>query len=51
MPGSLGSEIDEANRKAVERVIAAEAWLVDLKPAIKAIPGYKRDLVTHAGPP
>ncbi len=51
MPSSLGSDIDEANKKAVERVIAAEAWLVDLKPAIKAIPGYKRDLITHAGPP
>ncbi len=47
----LGSEIDEANRKAAERIIGAEAVLVDLKPAIKAIPGYKRDLITHAGPP
>jgi hypothetical protein len=48
---SLGSEIDEANMKAVERIIAAEAVLVDLKPAIEAIPGYKNDLITHAGPP
>jgi hypothetical protein len=48
---SLGSEIDDANRKAVERIIAAEAILVDLKPALKAIPGFKADLVTHAGPP
>lgn len=51
MPSSLGSEIDDANKKAVERIIAAEPWLVDLKPAIKAIPGYKSDLITHAGPP
>lgn len=49
MSSSLGPEIDEANRKAVERVIAAEAWLVDLKPAIKAIPGFKPALITHAG--
>ena len=48
---SLGGQIDEANKKAVERIIAAEATLVDLKPAIKAIPGYRRDLITHAGPP
>ncbi|MGA2200190.1 MAG: DUF1116 domain-containing protein [Nitrososphaerales archaeon] len=48
---SLGSEIDEANKKAAERIIAAEAILVDLKPALKAIPGFKADLITHAGPP
>src|SRR5579871_4423647 len=51
MPSSLGSDIDEANKKAVERIIAADATLVDLKPAIKAIPGFKHDLITHAGPP
>ncbi len=48
---TLGSEIDEANRKAVERIFAAEAVLVDLKPASKAIAGFKSDLITHAGPP
>ena len=48
---SLGSEIEEANRKAVERIIAAEAVLVDVKPASKAIPGFKANLITHAGPP
>ena len=51
MSRSLRSDIDEANRKATERIIAAEAMLVDLKPAIKAIPGYKSNLITHAGPP
>jgi len=48
---SLGQEIDAANAKAVGRILGAEATLVDLRPAIKAIPGYKRDLITHAGPP
>lgn len=48
---SLRDEIDSANKKAVGRVIAAEAMLVDMKPAIKAIKGFKPDLVTHAGPP
>jgi hypothetical protein len=48
---SIGPEIDKANRKAVERILAAEASLVDVKPALKAIPGFKADLVTHAGPP
>jgi hypothetical protein len=51
MSKSLSSEIDEANKKAVERILAADSWLVDIKPAIKAIPGYKEDLITHAGPP
>lgn len=47
----ISSEVDEANKKAVERIIASDSWLVDIKPAIKAIPGYKEDLITHAGPP
>jgi hypothetical protein len=48
---SIGSEIDEANRRAVERILAAEAVLVDIRPALKAIPGFKANLITHAGPP
>jgi len=48
---SIGREIDQANSKVVDRIIAAEATLVDMKPALKAIPGFKSDLVTHAGPP
>jgi Protein of unknown function (DUF1116) len=47
----LGSEIDEANRKVGERIISAEAMLVDMKPARNAIPGFKDNLITHAGPP
>jgi hypothetical protein len=48
---TLKDEIDAANKKAVDRIIAAEATLVDMKPAIKAIRGFKADLITHAGPP
>jgi hypothetical protein len=51
MVKSIASDIDEANKKAVERILAAEAELVDIKPAIKAIPGYKDNLITYAGPP
>jgi len=47
----IGSEIDEANRKAVERILGAQAVLMDIKPAGKAIPGFKSNLITHAGPP
>lgn len=48
---SLGGEIDEANKKAVQCIIEAEAILVDIKPALKAIPGFRPNLITHAGPP
>jgi hypothetical protein len=48
---TLGSEIDEANRKAADHIISAEAALVDVMPARKAIPGFKDNLITHAGPP
>ena len=48
---SSKDQIDEANGKVVARILESEAVLVDLKPAIKAISGYKSDLITHAGPP
>ena len=41
MGSSLRSEIDEANSKAVERILQADAMLVDVGPAIKTIPGYR----------
>jgi len=51
MAHSLGAEIEEANTKAVKRVLSAEAVVTDVKPAIKAIPGFKPNLITHSGPP
>ena len=51
MKGLVASEINEANKKAVEKILSAESILVDIKPAIKAIPGFKSNLITHAGPP
>ncbi|MET0852614.1 MAG: DUF1116 domain-containing protein, partial [Candidatus Rokuibacteriota bacterium] len=44
-------DVDAANRVAVERLLAARPVLVDVRPAIDAIPGMRRDLVLHAGPP
>lgn len=43
--------IDKANQKALNIIISAKPTLVDVKPAIKAIPNMKKDLVLHAGPP
>jgi hypothetical protein len=51
LSNELKEQIDEANKKAVSNILESEATLVDLKPAIKAIPGFKSDLITHAGPP
>jgi hypothetical protein len=43
--------IAEANRKAVERMIVARPFVVDVKPAIEAVAGMKERMVCHAGPP
>jgi len=48
---TLKSEINDANKKAADHIISAEAWLIDMKPARDAIPGFKDNLITHAGPP
>jgi len=51
MKENIASEIDKANKEAVERIISADSTLVDMKPAGEAIPGFRKDLITHAGPP
>ena len=43
--------IDDANKKAAERIVSSDAVLVDVQPAIKVIPGMKSDTIFHAGPP
>ena len=44
-------EVDAANRAALDRLLAAEPVLVDVRPAIEVVPGMTRDTVLHAGPP
>ena len=43
--------VDAANRTALERLLAAQQVLVDVRPAIEVVPGMTRDTVLHAGPP
>ncbi len=43
--------IHEANKKAVERMLASRPVLVDVKPAIEAIPSMTERTILHAGPP
>ncbi len=45
------ARIDKANRKALERILNAKPALVGMGVAIDVIPGMKRDLILHAGPP
>ena len=44
-------DVDAANRVAIERLLAAHPVLVDVRPAIEVVPGMRRGLVLHAGPP
>ena len=43
--------IDEANRVAVGRMLAAQPMLVDVRPAREALPGMTDRTFFHAGPP
>ena len=44
-------DIDQANRTAVERMIASRPFLTGVARAGDAIPGMADDLLLHAGPP
>jgi len=43
--------VDTANRLALERLLAAQPVLVDVRPAVDVVPGMTSDTVLHAGPP
>jgi len=43
--------IEKANRKAIEIILGGMPQLVGMERAIDIIPGMKRDLILHAGPP
>ena len=45
------NDVDAANRTALDRLLAAQPVLVDVRPAIDVVPGLTRDTVLHAGPP
>jgi len=46
-----GKSIDEANDEVVDRIKKARPVLVGMGMAIDVIPGYKANLILHAGPP
>ena len=43
--------VDRANGKALARILDAKPALVGMGVALDTIPGMKRDLILHAGPP
>src|SRR5207248_11204797 len=48
----LGDErVDRANQESVQRMITARPRLVDVRPSHEAIPGMRKHLLLHAGPP
>ncbi len=46
-----GQRINEADQKAVEKIISAQPVLMDIRPALEVVPGMTRQTVLHAGPP
>ncbi len=44
-------EIENANAEAVKKILASRPFLVGLDTAINVIPGMKKNLILHAGPP
>jgi len=44
-------EVDEANKRAVERILAAKPTLVSIKTAKEVIPGMTERTILHSGPP
>ncbi|MCP4146922.1 MAG: DUF1116 domain-containing protein [bacterium] len=43
--------IDKANLKAMERILQSKPMLVGMDIALKVIPGMKKNLILHSGPP
>ena len=44
-------KIEEANSQVLEKILSSNPILVDVKPAIEAIPGFKKDMFLCSGPP
>jgi hypothetical protein len=44
-------DVESANRLAVERILGSKPMLVGVGTASEVVPGMRRDLVLHSGPP
>jgi len=44
-------DIDKANEQALKSLLEARPFWVDIQPAIECLPGMKKNMIHHAGPP
>jgi len=44
-------DIEKANKEAFDRLLSARPVLVGMGKAIDVIPGMKKNMILHAGPP
>src|ERR1035437_9618483 len=44
-------KIESANKEAVNRIISSKPFLIGMGKALDVIPGMKKNLLLHAGPP
>ncbi len=44
-------DIDKANQEAVSRILKAKPTIIDISTAGEVVPGMKKNLILHAGPP
>ena len=51
MTNGIKEKIENANKKAIDKVLTSNPILVDIKPAIDVVPGMKKNMIMHAGPP
>ena len=51
MNEEMKNKVEEANSIATERILKSIPLLVDVKPAIEALPNMKRNSILYAGPP
>ncbi|MEM2896147.1 MAG: DUF1116 domain-containing protein [Candidatus Bathyarchaeia archaeon] len=51
MERKIRETLDEANLKAVEKIMNSQPILVDIRKAIEVIPGMNEKTILHAGPP
>ena len=48
---SHGSYIEKQNEKSLKKILSGTPFLIDLAKAIDVIPGMKKNMILHAGPP
>jgi hypothetical protein len=49
--GAVRADVAVATRRSLERLLAAKPTIVGIGAALEVVPGMRRDLVLHAGPP